>query len=799
MNRKSDREIVIKLNASYKVKHEKFENFGDSYFAEVYDQASQIVKEIIDSGRNDFDAKDGNEYTEPISNLIAFSGKRGSGKTSAMLSFCDFLTNYQKYRNDGRTQTCGELLQMQDKVSFTVLESIDATLVSKPRELIGAILGKMLVAIKEKERIDLEIGNPKDIEIRKLKSRLGDIYSSMRPSDTIKNDVAPGEVLEQLSRSWNQQEAFRRAVDRFNKYMVEYKNENKQNYLVVPIDDVDMNLKNGYKLLEAIRKYLMAPNVIVLLAADYHQLGKLCVKTYKKLFNGENKDKSSERVMDGQSEELALEYLEKLIPTGRRIYMPELYQEEMLYGRKILIENEKGERLSIKRMILWQVWEHVGILLNMNAEVKHWLLPHSLRKLSNYINSMHSLLDYTDADKDVVFKTNISWFYDDLTSRYLNEKDIENNDYKAIISIIDKFNNMIPERKIPELIIALEEEKYKVTQSDIKSSYGFLLEQLYKLRGNSAKQTLVQAASFAVSLYLRTYIYAIENDTFNDKEEKNKIKKEFLKVTRGEFWGDLDQFMANEGGQATKRILTKTRKEQELYPFNDLSEYELLILTIQLGLTGDREGEVCGTFRFGNFIDVIFDYEERIQAIADLLKEQGCFSERAKEIQNACDCMIDEYRTWELRYGTSCVIPFYSAEFMFDLYERLYGAQGKFRGLSELNMSSPYYMEYEQAINEIGDVLEDYDIYYDDVRTKYNGKENIDIPKGLCRTYSDIYRDCPFIRFMREEKYVKERKRVFSKYLYFFFDETNQENMNQTVKSDDGTHLPMIDNIDAKE
>lgn len=788
MNRKSDREIVIKLNASYKVKHEKFENFGDSYFVDVYNQASHIVKEISDSGRNDFDAKDGNEYTEPISNLIAFSGKRGSGKTSAMLSFCDFLTNYQKYRNDGRTQTCGELLQMQDKVSFTVLESIDATLVSEPRELIGAILGKMLVAIKEKERIDLEIGNPKDIEIRKLKSRLGDIYSSMRPSDTIKNDVAPGEVLEQLSRSWNQQEAFRRAVDRFNKYMVEYKNENKQNYLVVPIDDVDMNLKNGYELLEAIRKYLMAPNVIVLLAADYHQLGKLCVKTYKKLFNGENKDKSSERVMDGQSEELALEYLEKLIPTGRRIYMPELYQEEMLYGRKILIENEKGERLSIKRMILWQVWEHVGILLNMNAEVRHWLLPHSLRKLSNYINSMHSLLDYTDADKDVVFKTNISWFYDDLTSRYLNEKDIENNDYKTIISIIDKFNNMIPERKIPELIIALEEEKYKVTQSDIKSSYGFLLEQLFKLKENSAKQTLVQAVSFAVSLYLRTYIYAIENEYFDDEKERSKIKKEFLEVTKGEFWGNLDQYWVDEGGKAAQPILINTRKTQELQPFNSLSEYELLILAIQLGITGDSEG-ITGTLRFGNFVDVIFDYEEKLQIIADLLKRQECFQMRAKRIQKACDRMIEELRLWEFKYGTSCVIPFDSAEFMFDLYERLYGELGVFKELTELNMNSLYGVVYEQAINEIGNALKEYDSYYEDVRAKYKEKEDIDIPMRLSHSYYDVYMNCPFIKYMRENKHVEERKNIFSNYLYYFVGETEQENMPQPPKTDSETHL----------
>ena len=49
-----------------------------------------------------------------------------------------------------------------------------------------------------------------------------------------------------------------------------------KHYLVIPIDDLDMNIKNGYEQLEQIRKYLMIPKVIVLISANYDQLEKIC-------------------------------------------------------------------------------------------------------------------------------------------------------------------------------------------------------------------------------------------------------------------------------------------------------------------------------------------------------------------------------------------------------------------------------------------------------------------------------------------------------------------------------------------
>lgn len=735
-------DIIIKLNASYKVKHEKFKDFNESYFRDVYNQAAKIVKEIIDSGREDFDLDSIEGYTEPISNLIAFNGKRGSGKTSAMLSFCDFLRKYERYKQYGVNGVCCELLDMNQRVSFTVLDSIDATLVSEPKELIGAVLGKMLVAIKEKERCDLEDGKPQNIDIRKLKSKLGDIYQSMSAMDNMKDSTAAGEVLEQLGRSWNQQKVFRDAVRKFNDYMIQYKDSSKQNYLVIPVDDIDMNLEKGYQLLEAIRKYLMMPNVIVMLAADYMQLGKLCTITYATTFKEEE-----------SREKLAIEYLEKLIPTGRRIYMPELYPEEMLYNKRIMVQDEHGDILPIKMLILGRVWKYTGLMLNINSYNIHWLMPHSLRKLSNYINSMQLLTEFSEnQDMDLTLTKNIRWFFDDLMSRYLSEKDLENEKYKTIVSAIEAFNNSALDSKMENLTAELTARvATPVTSAQYKIiTYGTLLEKLFYTRKRDWNIELIEAVSFAVSLYLRTYICKIENAG----EIAKQYKDDFLRLTHGDMWGDLEEIAINRGAlyrvsvRATENISAKISK---IFAGKGLTSKEKLIWGILAGLQEGEKGlEV--SLRFGNFINISFDYENQLKRISELLCSITFSAGECRDIRSACQKMLTEYKEWEQSYHTTRVVPFDSMEFMYDLYEKLYDNEGVFANVNIQKEDNNYRYVFMQAVDVVEKTLTEYDLYYEKIREEYRKLQNCKIPSELTRSYKKVYITCPIIKAVKRSK-----------------------------------------------
>ena len=44
--------------------------------------------------------------------------------------------------------------------------------------------------------------------------------------------------------------------------------EKRQNFLTIVIDDLDLNIENGFDIMEKIHRYMMVPQVIVLIAID---------------------------------------------------------------------------------------------------------------------------------------------------------------------------------------------------------------------------------------------------------------------------------------------------------------------------------------------------------------------------------------------------------------------------------------------------------------------------------------------------------------------------------------------------
>lgn len=781
--RNERQEITLKLDASYKVKHEKYESFSTSFFRKVYKQAAENVREIVVSTNKDFGHEEQKEYTEPISSIIAFDGKRGSGKTSAMLSFCDFLRDFNDYKEKNDNGVCESLFALNEQVSFTVLECIDATLVTGSKELMGAILGKMLTAMAVRERANTEISQTQNRDVRNLKTRLGEIYCSLKLQDTIGEDISAGEVLDQLSRSWNQQQAFRDSVRKFNKYMSEGAERKRHNYLVIPIDDVDMNLKDGYKLLETVRKYMMVPNVIVLLAEDTEQLEKICTKALR--------DRIGQQEDAILPQALALEYLEKLIPSGRRIHMPDLYREENLYGKRVIVAQETGESLSIKDTIIFNVWKYVGIILSIADENSHWLQPNSLRKLSNYVNSMRLLSEIEEnRTEERTFIKNVDWFYEDLTKRYFNAgkaKYSETDGKKEYIGFertIKEFENEVLAGKVQKLVEGLKEyvHDYAMTSALQKSanSYGNLLVLLYKMykRHDRKFPEIWQTTSFILSLQMRRLIFSAED--WRKAGEDNEEFREVLEFSKGDFWGNMEeQWVEAWGKSKSKYQFECTISVKQLVQIEGLSTRDLLLLAIQMGVEENRKEEkleeeekeeksgkkdFVGTFRFGNFINYVFDYKNRINKIVGLIEEKGSLpEEKKKELEKAQEELIQELDAWQSTYGTTRVIPFDSAEFMFNIFDELYGDQGVFQIFDD---GEQYLQMYLNALQKIEDVLQDYDQYFEKCGKKELDKSSV-IKSDLSREYASVYGECPFIKHMRN---YDSAKSIIMEYIKFFAD-----------------------------
>src|SRR5690606_624903 len=80
----NDSTLVINLNEEYKIKIEEAKDFDTSIFKDVYESALKNVEEIVKQS-----SKNG-EYDD-YNNIIAFTGERGKGKSSSMISFRDAL------------------------------------------------------------------------------------------------------------------------------------------------------------------------------------------------------------------------------------------------------------------------------------------------------------------------------------------------------------------------------------------------------------------------------------------------------------------------------------------------------------------------------------------------------------------------------------------------------------------------------------------------------------------------------------------------------------------------------------
>lgn len=95
---KENYEVDIEVNA-IGIKYESVDSFKDSYFTNVYRTSYESVQDIIDRNMK-FAQPDSlykNKYNE-FTNVLTFIGKRGTGKTSAMLSFMESLKNMMEMK-----------------------------------------------------------------------------------------------------------------------------------------------------------------------------------------------------------------------------------------------------------------------------------------------------------------------------------------------------------------------------------------------------------------------------------------------------------------------------------------------------------------------------------------------------------------------------------------------------------------------------------------------------------------------------------------------------------------------------
>lgn len=314
--------IVIGKESRYKIVLETTKEMDTSFFKQVYEGAKSNVIEIVENrAEAEKETKKSMETSEnhklnrfksqkTMNSMIGFIGERGTGKTSSMLSFAAALED-GKYRKE-------------IEAKFVVMDPIDPTLINDNESILQVIVANLFLEAREKiQNSNSECSS----HYSELVQQFDKVFKCLKNISSEKVIVKLAEMdtleaLNELASSANLRKELKILVDKF----LEFKEgkESGNNFLVIPIDDLDLNIRNTDSMIDEIRKYLMLPNIIILIAAKFEQLAVSMEMAYLK----EYKDLIKENIIKVPVQSMAIRYLEKLLPLNRKNYMPKLMLED---------------------------------------------------------------------------------------------------------------------------------------------------------------------------------------------------------------------------------------------------------------------------------------------------------------------------------------------------------------------------------------------------------------------------------------------------------------------------------------
>lgn len=322
-----------------------------------------------------------NELYAYSNNIIAFCGARGQGKTSAMLSFSHALSTTRKKGDSGKGFSSAEV----GNACFFVLPPIDPTMLGKNELALELILARLLDEINEKWRSPVRDKScalyPYTDEDNKHKilecfnTCMAGLRSEARPEAT------GAEKLARAKDAFRVKEALWRIV-RYFIYLLGYDLQN--GYLVVQLDDTDMQFECAFSIMEEVRKYLSIPNVIVLMATDLEQLRALVAL--------HNSEALRRKPSDPEVSRLATKYLDKLIPASHAVHLPSVKgqseKKRQLYlqvtkdtdGKKETDANPDTRDVNNLEWRMFKlIYEKTGLVFIGHESYLHEIIPSTLR------------------------------------------------------------------------------------------------------------------------------------------------------------------------------------------------------------------------------------------------------------------------------------------------------------------------------------------------------------------------------------------------------------------------------------
>ena len=619
-----EEQIVLEVGELRDIRYEEVEKFSQSISRDAYKRATRITEEIIrdnerrDSGNIDKSSTGtAKRNLEQIYNIIFFTGNRGSGKTSTMLSYMEHLKDY--YRN---METMVKEYGFGDKpYMFTGIEYIDASSLDEKEDILGSVLSKMLKKWQDEEaRSNSGNGIVRNSDyayskrqISMLFSRVYELLKNLRSSDDPTKDDSDAfmETVQNLSLTRNLQGAFQELVEKYLSIMTYPGAANAikstNHFLVISIDELDMNIENGFRLLEEIRRYFMIPHIIVLLSANYDQLEKICLNHYMTKFDKIRGEYNTNQYIAS----LAREYLEKMVPARRQIVMESGRKWRFFNQKQISIQykdpstrREKNVSGTLEEIVKKEMYEMLGAQFIQGEKCLAYLTPDTVRELCAWI----SHTGRNDKEGSLKSEEEYRWFENEefpvLCRKYLEPQDRD---------VFEVLESLDPGAQVTYVTEYLRKE------------YGIgkrcsLLEALAMLRKEGLRE---QSVASLLNIYFTvklSKLHAHMED--NNKNDAMENKAELLEYFKDGLWGQWEKRMVGPFQKNIAGVAEGTLCELGYYSFEKIGE-SLDIVTKFTGIIDTKMNKESGVAKTGQGIKEV-DKLLKDDAIVSRMKNYQC-------------------------------------------------------------------------------------------------------------------------------------------------------------------------------
>lgn len=336
------------------------QGFDSSLFYQQYKQAIDFISEIANFQKTEKDR----------SNVIAFCGDRGEGKTSCLETVAGMLKNVEAIE---KSSYLYDKLKIY-KDDFFVIDTIDPSFFNPAHNLIDLLIGQMysqlIKGMDYREDLDSQIT---------CRTKVLQQFAKVKKSLKIINHITEGSIYDELEETDNLAAAvnLRNELNGLFDEFLDFFNKKK---LLICIDDLDLNMKCGYRMAEEIRNYLSpSSRCILFIALKVDQLEEIIKSEYRASING--------IVIDEHISEMAERYVAKLIPLSQRVLMPtgyEIAEREIELNDSHDKDAEKRSYNSVKEAVVRLIFEKTRYIF-VNSPNLSPVVPTNLRNLRHLI------------------------------------------------------------------------------------------------------------------------------------------------------------------------------------------------------------------------------------------------------------------------------------------------------------------------------------------------------------------------------------------------------------------------------